>query len=119
MAFNDRASEINSPRGVMGVRLADRPHLLPREAEYVLGYGAGQVRTLLREGVLVNASPDRWIRIDVGSLEKFVREEVARGHLSPSTLGVLEDLVQRRLHISKVGRCVSNTATSDLGLEEG
>jgi hypothetical protein len=85
----------------LGTSCVDRPHVLPREAAHVLDCTEDSIRSLLRTGHLIDCSPDRWVRIDVGSLESLMHEEVISGRLSPAASPILEDIVQGRLLIPK------------------
>jgi hypothetical protein len=85
--------------GALGAALAERPHVLPREAERVLGCSAAEVRKLLRAGSLADGSPDRWLRIDVESLTALVDERIAAGRLDPSAPERPRSIVRRRLRV--------------------
>jgi hypothetical protein len=108
-----------TPAGRLGVALHERPHLLPHEAAHTLRCSEGEVRTLLRQGRLVDCSADRLVRIDVGSLQLLVQEEVALGHLSPTAASVLADIVRGRVRVPKGERCAGNTPPRKSGLNGG
>jgi hypothetical protein len=118
MEFNDRAPATNRSRGVIGVRLAERPHVRPREAAQVLECAPAAVKALLQQGRLTDSSVDRLVRIDVGSLEKLVREEMARGHLSPAALDVLTGIVEGR-RVAKRACSPRNTPLRNPRLDAG